>query len=248
MRAEVDCRAPSRPGGLPMVRVHLIRGALAVTLLGILLGLDRMPASGQAVTQDVTVERMRAEKRVALVIGNGAYKVGRLSNPILDARALAQTLRSLGFEVTAYEDLDYRAMRRAVAEFGERIADGGVALFYYAGHGLQVNGRNYLVPVDADVKSEAYVASETVDVDSVLAGMQEAKTRVNVVILDACRDNPFARRFRSVTRGLAFMDAPAGTYVAYATAPGGVALDGEPGKNSVYTAELLAALRQPGLR
>jgi hypothetical protein len=139
-------------------------------------------------------------------------------------------------------------MRRAVAEFGERVAAGGVALFYYSGHGLQVNGENYLVPVDADIKNERYVAAEAIDADHVLLQMQEAKTRVNVVVLDACRDNPFAGRFRGLGRGLAFMDVPAGTYVAYSTAPGSVAEDGEPGQNGIYTSELLRALREPGLR
>jgi hypothetical protein len=188
------------------------------------------------------------DKRVALVIGNAAYGVGRLNNPVLDARAMATALRELGFEVLAHENVGYRDMRRAVAEFGERVSAGGVALFYYSGHGLQVNGKNYLVPVDADIKNERYVAAEAVDADNVLLQMQEAKTRVNVVVLDACRDNPFAGRFRGLGRGLAFMDVPGGTYVAYATAPGSVAEDGEPGQHGIYTSELLQALRQPGLR
>jgi formylglycine-generating enzyme required for sulfatase activity/uncharacterized caspase-like protein len=216
--------------------------ALALALLALAPGL----ALAQA--RDITVEGMRSEKRVALVIGNAGYAVGRLNNPVLDARAMAQALRGLGFEVLAREDVNHQGLRRAIADFGERIAGGGVGLFYYSGHGLQVNGRNFLVPVDAELKSERYVPVETVDVDSVLAQMQEAKTRVNVVILDACRNNPFAQRFKGLTRGLAFMDAPAGTYMAYATAPGSVADDGEPGKNGIYTSELLRTLRQPGLK
>jgi formylglycine-generating enzyme required for sulfatase activity len=216
--------------------------------LAVLIALPLVPGSAPAQSRDIAVEGMRSEKRVALVIGNAGYAAGRLNNPVVDARAMAQTLRGLGFEVLAHENLSYQGMRRAVADFGERIAGGGVGLFYYSGHGLQVNGKNYLVPVDADLKSERYVSAETVDLDSVLAQMQEAKTRVNVVVLDACRNNPFAQRFRSLARGLAFMDAPAGTYVAYATAPGSVADDGEPGKNGVYTGELLRALREPGLK
>ena len=189
-----------------------------------------------------------ADRRVALIIGNGSYSVGRLNNPVLDARAMAGTLRDLGFEVLAHENLSYRSMRRAVAEFGERVTAGGVALFYYSGHGLQVGGKNYLVPVDADIKNERYVAAEAIDADSVLLHMQESKTRVNIVVLDACRDNPFAGRFRALGRGLAFMDVPTGTYVAYSTAPGSVAEDGDPGTNGIYTSELLRALREPGLR
>jgi uncharacterized caspase-like protein len=169
------------------------------------------------------------ERRIALVIGNGDYAAGRLANAVLDARSMAETLRGLGFEVLAHENAGYRDMRRALAEFGERLSTDGVGLFYYAGHGLQVNGKNYLVPVDAEIKSERYVSAEAVDAESVLAEMQAAKTRVNIVIMDACRDNPFITRFRGLTRGLAFMPAPAGTYVAYATGPGSVAEDGEPG-------------------
>jgi len=188
------------------------------------------------------------EKRIALVIGNADYAAGRLANSVLDARSMAETLRELGFEVLAYENTGYREMRRAVAEFGERLTADGVALFYYAGHGMQVNGKNYLVPIDAEIKSERFVAAEALDADGVLNHMQEAKTRVNIVILDACRDNPFTTRFRGLARGLAFMPAPAGTYVAYATGPGSVAEDGEPGRNGIYTGELLKALREPGLR
>ena len=216
------------------------RQLLCATLLAIV-------ATGHVDAQAPS-ETGRLDKRVALVIGNAAYAVGRLNNPILDARAMAESLRTLGFEVLARENLTYRDMRRAVAEFGERVTAGGVGLFYYSGHGVQVSGKNFLVPVDADIKNERYVAAETVDADSVLLQLQEAKTRVNIVILDACRDNPFAGRFRSLARGLAFMDVPAGTYVAYATAPGSVAEDGEPGQHGIYTSELLKALREPGLR
>ena len=211
-------------------------------------------AAGHAFAQPIGVRgeeplsSQPVDRRVALIIGNGSYSVGRLNNPVLDARAMAETLQALGFEVLAHENLTYRSMRRAVAEFGERVGAGGVALFYYSGHGLQVNGKNYLVPVDADIKNERYVAAEAIDAESVLVHMQESKTRVNIVVLDACRDNPFAGRFRALGRGLAFMDVPAGTYVAYSTAPGSVAADGEPGTNGIYTSELLRALREPGLR
>ena len=196
----------------------------------------------------VRVATAETEPRVALVIGNGDYSGGRLANAVLDARSMADTLRDLGFKVLAHENTGYREMRRALAEFGEELRADGVGLFYYAGHGLQVNGKNYLVPVDADIKSEKYVAAEALDAETVLAEMQAAKTRVNIVIMDACRDNPFVSRFRGLSRGLAFMPAPAGTYVAYATGPGSVAEDGEPGRNGIYTGELLKALREPGLR
>jgi uncharacterized caspase-like protein len=199
-----------------------------------------------------TIEAAAApEARVALVIGNDDYAGGRLANAVLDARSMADSLRTLGFEVLAHENAGYRDMRRALADFGDRLSADGVGLFYYAGHGLQVNGRNYLVPVDAEIKSERHVSAEAVDAESVLAEMQAAKTRVNIVILDACRDNPFVSRSRGlggITRGLAFMPASAGTYVAYATGPGSVAEDGQPGSNGIYTGELLKALKEPGLR
>lgn len=200
------------------------------------------------VLSTVTAATAEPEPRIALVIGNGDYAGGRLANAVLDARSMADTLRDLGFKVLAHENTGYREMRRALAEFGEELRADGVGLFYYAGHGLQVNGKNYLVPVDADIKSEKYVSAEAVDAESVLAEMQGARTRVNIVIMDACRDNPFVTRFRGLSRGLAFMPAPAGTYVAYATGPGSVAEDGEPGRNGIYTGELLKALREPGLR
>ena len=211
------------------------------TVLLVALALGPRAASAAA-------EPIGGEKRIALVIGNADYAAGRLANSVLDARSMAETLRELGFEVLAHENAGYREMRRAVAEFGERLAADGVALFYYAGHGMQVNGKNYLVPTDAEIKSERFVAAEALDADGVLSQMHEAKTRVNIVILDACRDNPFTTRFRGLARGLAFMPTPAGTYVAYATGPGSVAEDGEPGRNGIYTGELLKALREPGLR
>lgn len=204
-------------------------------------------ASIAAQPRALTSEGTRPEKRLALIIGNSAYPTSPLRNPVNDARAMARTLRDLGFEVLAHENLGQKEMRRAIIRFGDRLRVGGVGLFFYAGHGLQVAGRNYMVPVDADMKSEAEVEVESVDVAAVLARLETAQNRVNIVILDACRDNPFARRFRSAARGLAAIDAPTGTLIAYATAPGRVARDGE-GANGVYTAELLKAVHAPGLK
>jgi hypothetical protein len=187
------------------------------------------------------------ESRIALVIGNAAYKAAPLKNPINDAREMGRVLRTVGFDVTVVHDGDQKALKRAILEFSQRLAKGGVGLFYYSGHGLQVKGNNYLVPVDADIRSEAHVEVEAVNVSAVLAQMDEARTRVNIVILDACRDNPFTRRFRSTARGLASIDAPSGTLIAYATAPGSVADDGT-GDNGLYTEELLKVLPTPGLK
>jgi hypothetical protein len=189
----------------------------------------------------------RAEPRTALVIGNSAYRENPLRNPVNDARAMAKTLGDLGFTVLVHENANKRTMETAVIEFGRKLAEGGVGFFYYAGHGLQVRGRNYLVPVDAEIDNEAITRIAAVDVDLLLEQMAEAKNRVNIVILDACRNNPFERRLRGASRGLAAVDAARGTLVAYATAPGSVAADGD-GSNGLYTDELLQALRVPGLK
>ncbi len=185
------------------------------------------------------------EPRIALVIGNGDYASGRLINPANDARLIAESLRGLGFEVMSRHDADKRTMQRAMQEFGVRLEKAGpdaVGLFYYAGHGLQVSGRNYLVPIAAQIEREGDVDIEAVPADWVIDQMRQARNRLNIVILDACRNNPFSRGLRSVNRGLAVMDAPAGILIAYSTAPGDVAADGS-GNNSPYTDALTRAMR-----
>ncbi|MBB4285939.1 caspase family protein [Roseospira goensis] len=187
------------------------------------------------------------ETRVALVIGNGGYDSGSLSNPTNDAIALSRALRDVGFDVTTLVDATRQDMRRAYIEFGRRLSDGGVGLFYYAGHGVQVHGENYLIPVDAVIEDQAHVEVEGVNVRDILARMGGARNRLNIVILDACRDNPFKSVMRSGGgRGLARTSAPTGTYLAYATAPDQVALDGEDTRNSPFTGALLTALEEPG--
>jgi uncharacterized caspase-like protein len=186
------------------------------------------------------------EKRIALVIGNSAYKSSPLRNPVNDARAIARALADTGFKVLVIEDATQTTMRRAIRAFGDQLAIGGVGVFYYAGHGMQVRGRNYLIPVNADIEREDEVEDQAVDANVVLAKMDSAKNSLNLMILDACRNNPFMRAFRSSAQGLAQMDAPSGTLVAFATAPGSVAADGE-GANGVYTKHLLANISKPGL-
>lgn len=188
-----------------------------------------------------------AGKRIALVIGNGAYtSAPPLRNPANDARDMAATLRALGFDVTSGINANQRDMKRLIREFGQKLRAGGSGLFYYAGHGVQSKGRNYLVPIDADIQSEAEVEDSGVDVSLVLNYMDDAQNGLNIVILDACRNNPFARSFRSASDGLAQVDAPTGTLIAYATSPGRVASDGT-GQNGLYTSELLKQMRVPGL-
>ncbi len=152
----------------------------------------------------------------------------------------------MGFEVTLRTNVTQREFTRAVSQFGQALKPGSVALFYYAGHGMQVRGRNFLIPVDADIQSEASARSESVDLDLVLE--QLGPSRLSMVILDACRNNPFEGKFRTARgSGLAQVDAPKGTLLAYATAPGKVASDGD-GANGLYTAELLKAMEIPGAK
>jgi len=205
----------------------------------------RSPAPAQDKGLKVA-KQTKAEQRVALVIGNGRYKASPLRNPVNDAKAMAETLGEVGFEVTSKYNLAQKELKRAIKAFGKKLKKGGVGLFYYSGHGMQVNGTNYLIPVDAEVESEADVDIEAVPVGAVLARMQGARNRLNIVILDACRNNPFATSFRSASKGLSFMNAPSGTLIAYATAPGSVAADGD-GENGVYTFQLLRHMTEPDL-
>ncbi len=191
-----------------------------------------------------------AEKRVALVIGNGKYpQVGVLSNPPNDARLMTRTLRQVGFDVVETIDADQKTMKRAIASFGQKLEDAGkdaVGLFYYAGHGVQVDGINYLIPVNVNIKNESDVDIEAVSANAVQGKMAYAGNRLNIIVMDACRNNPFKRGFRSSTRGLARMSATRGTLIAYATGPGDVAADGT-ADNSPYTKALSKAILTPGI-
>jgi uncharacterized caspase-like protein len=191
----------------------------------------------------------QTERRVALVVGNGAYQnAGTLRNPVNDARSVAQSLQRLGFNVMLRENRSQREMAQDIRDFGHQLDQNTVALYYYSGHGIQVKGENYVVPIDAAIENEEEVEYGTVNVGLVMAQMEAAHSRVNIVFLDACRNNPFARSFRSASSGLAMMNAPAGTFIAYATAPGDVASDGTASAgNGLYTQQLLRFLNQPGL-
>lgn len=207
------------------------------------LALIYQPANAQDRTLQVA-PAAASESRVALIIGNGAYKDSPLANPTNDARDVAVVLAGLGFEVILRENINQRGMKQAIREFGDRIKSGGVGLFFFAGHGVQVKGRNYLLPVGSQIQREDEVEDESVDVNLVLEKMESAGNRLNIVVLDACRNNPFQRSFRSASRGLAPLDAAKGTLVAFATGPGAVAADGS-GRNGVYTRHLLASLKHP---
>ncbi|MBI4517890.1 MAG: caspase family protein [Deltaproteobacteria bacterium] len=217
------------------------------TCAALLAGALRAGAE-EAATTDRPLVLMPAAaggRRVALVIGNAAYAVGRLKNPANDAPDMAAALKATGFEVLEHRDLDQAQMVRAIREFGERLRGAAVALFYYSGHGMQYEGRNYLIPVDMKAASEAEVESDGVELAKVLSRMETAGAPVNLVILDACRTNPMTRSFRSQAAGLAAVDATHGTLIAYATAPGSTAADGS-GRNGTYTGALLEEMRRPG--
>jgi uncharacterized caspase-like protein len=191
-----------------------------------------------------------AEHRVALVIGNAAYRTDPLDNAVNDARLVASSLKQAGFDVSLAENLDRRGLLGALRAFGERLTDNSVAVLYYAGHGLQLRDRNYLIPVDAEIRSEDEIALAGIDIAFVLGRMSAARSRVNIVILDACRNNPFAGKSQHTAQGLAQMDAPVGTLLAYATAPGKLAADGLGGvneKNGLYAQQLARQVLQPGL-
>lgn len=197
--------------------------------------------------------------RVALVIGNANYKVGVLKNPVNDAQAVATSLRAMGFQVTHRENASLREMLDAFQQFSTQSKGAGVRLVYYAGHGVQVKGRNYLLPVDTEIRAEDEMPSKSADLNEFLGRLSALKDGLNVVILDACRNNPFSGteivgpdgrrlKFRGVAQsGLARVEAPLGTMIAFSTSPDGVALDNPQEKNSLYTKHLLQQMQAPGL-
>lgn len=202
-----------------------------------------------------------AESRIALVIGNGAYRAAPLKNPAGDASAVAASLRGLGYDVTLRQNTRLPELIESLREFSVRAPRASVRMLFYAGHGVQVKGRNYLVPIDADPQVEEEIQRQSADVGEFVDRLSAIRTGINIVVLDACRVNPFAAgvivgpdgrrlKFRGAAPGgLATLDAPVGTLVAFSTAPNGVALDGAGGSNhSVYARHLLANLATPGLQ
>jgi uncharacterized caspase-like protein len=159
---------------------------------------------------------------------------------------MSRSLRTIGFEVIDLRDATLQQMRSAVRQFGDKLLRSDVGLVYYSGHGVEVKGRNYFIPVNADIQREDEITYQGLDVSLVLEKMSTAGKGVNILIVDACRDDPFGRSFRSASRGLAQMDAPRGTIIAYSTSPGKVASDGDPReRNSPYTKHLVKAMQTP---
>lgn len=219
-----------------MIRVLTPKGLLIMGLM-----LVAWSASGVAAF---------AQDRFALVIGNSQYRnVSSLANPARDVTAVSSLLKDAGFEVTAATDLDKTSMSRAIRFFTNQVAgkpDNTVALIYYAGHGLQVDGENFLIPVDATIGREADVPLEAMRLDDLMSMMDSVRSKTRIVILDACRDNPFADIAKTAPRGLALVNAPAGTLVAYSTSPGATAEDGS-GSNSPFAQALITSAKEPGL-
>ena len=185
------------------------------------------------------------ETRVALVIGNGSYKNSPLKNPVNDARDMAVKLRGLGFTVIERNNLVVKQIGSTLREFRSKLTPGSVALVYYAGHGLQIKGDNYFPTVDADITGEEDVPNQSLAMKQIMDVLGDAKTRLNLVFLDACRDNPYSRSFRSASKGLSKENAPSGTLISFATRPGSVAADGV-GRNGLYTGALLEAMDNKG--
>jgi uncharacterized caspase-like protein len=213
-----------------------VYGVLRVCLLLLVVVLTALPA--------------QAQSKLALIIGNADYAhLPKLANPANDARLIADNLTKVGFTVTSITDQSQAQMKAAIAQFSESVSKEGtgtIALFYYAGHGVQIEGTNYLVPVDANVNSAGDVVLGAVSASDLLKTLELARAKVNVLVLDACRDNPFKGGTRGFTRGLARVEAPAGSIVAYATAPGQVAQDGD-AANSPYAEALSKHISTPGL-
>lgn len=208
-----------------------------------------LAAFGSMATQAQT-----SPERVAMVIGNESYARLPLRNPVNDARAVAAALKAVGFNVMLRENAGYSTMVEAMREFLDRSGDAEVRLVYFAGHGAQFDGKNYLIPVDATLQHDKELTTKAANATELAAKLAQHKSGVNIMILDACREAPYPLvatrnplRSRAVAPGLAGATAPQGTLIAFSTGPGGIALDGPAGANSAYTRHLVAHLAEPGL-
>jgi len=212
------------------------------TILAIFCFIAMLPQAQAADNRALKpIHNPQAEHRIALVIGNGAYTNSPLKNPVNDAKDVAAKLRGLGFEVIERNNLQTKQIGGTLREFRSKLSPGAVALVFYAGHGLQIKGINYLPSVDADINSEEDVPNQSIGMNQIMDVLEESKSRLNLVFLDACRNNPYARSFRSGDKGLARVTAPSGTLISYATKPGSVSSDGN-GRNGLYTSKLLTQM------
>ncbi len=249
--------APGTEASVDDARVHESTAAAAMSgkpgatsdqVMNTTAGVAGQKSVGFPETRPLTVVPLIAESRIALVIGNNAYASSPLRTPAEDARAFAEKLRHLGFDVTLREDGTRQAMIEAIEAFTASLRERqGVGLFYYAGHALQIDGQNFLVPTDADINTEMSARANTVEVDALLKTMADAKGRVSVIILDSCRNNPFRSRVRGASSGLAQVSATGNDMlIEFSTAPGMTAADGD-GVHSPYAQALLETIETPGL-
>ena len=223
---------------MPSRRTFLLQSSAAASSLV-------LPLRALAAAQDPAVDSL---PRIALVIGNGAYADAPLKNAPADAKAIAEQLRRAKFDVSLKLDASRADMIETIRAFGKRLAaQKGVGLFYFAGHGAQLGWRNYLVPVDAAIKTPDEMESRAVDLDTLLESITRARNAMNVVMLDACRDNPFGPDVKLEQKGLSQIDAPPGTLLAYSTAPGNAAADGE-GPYGLYTGHVLKEMQAPAAK
>jgi uncharacterized caspase-like protein len=242
--------ASTWPGQGARGRRRFIRALVGA---GAAIGWPAVPAVASAALAGLDL------RRSALVIGNSAYKTAPLRNPVIDARAIAAALADLGFAVDLKTDTSRRELIESLRQFALAADRSAARVLFYAGHGVQAKGRNYLLPVDAEPTGESDIAGTAADAAEFIDHLGEVKHGINIVVLDACRVNPFTggvivgpdgrrMRFRGLTpSGLAPLEAPVGTLVAFSTSPGGVALDGPRGEHSIYTKHLLQQLPTPGL-
>jgi Caspase domain len=221
--------------------------ALSVQLLSVLL----LPRIGLANSYQGSLSKIviaqalgaqntaQKERRTALVIGNSAYPVGGLANPTNDAADLTAILKDLGFEVTLLPDVNLQQMKDAIDKFSKDLKAGGIGLFFYAGHGIQVKGENYIIPINAAITREADVKNQAFSLTKIIDSMDKAGNPVNLIMIDACRNNPYSKKWRSTSRGLAdLVRRPEGMLISFSTSPGEIAADGD-GRNSPYTSSLL---------
>lgn len=207
------------------------------------------PSAGQRSSERLLIqpgEDLRTRARVALVIGNATYPTSPLVNPKNDARDMRNALAEMGFAVELVEDADYRKLGSAIDRFVSRVRRGDVALFYYAGHGMQIEGENYLIPTDFAAGDEAAAKYAAYPAARLAEGMERSGAKLNIIVLDACRNNPY-RRSRSGSGGLAPMDSGTGTFITLATAPGKTAADNPRSSNGLFTLHLLRTIKEPGL-
>lgn len=233
----------ARPGWIEWLVVLFLAGQTATVAA--------QPSSARAQERPAAGRDGTAPKRIALVVGNGNYPSVPLPNPVNDARLVSGNLRKLGFQVDEHLNLGVREFRRVLRDFARKTNtdSDGVAVFYYAGHGMQIDGRNYLLPVDLNLRDQEEVKDDSIDIEDIfISRLDQAAGKARVVILDACRDNPFGARTRNIraSSGLAEM-AARGTLIAYASAPGAPAEDGPAGTNSLYTRHLVDEMMKPGL-